>query len=65
MFNPSNLSPPRGYIGKINADGDGNINTRYTNRALVINGPGMSSIVGRSCAVHKLAGTTQNSAAWS
>ena len=59
VFNPSNLSPPRGYIGKATADSDGSINTSYPNRALVITGPGMSSIVGRSCAVHKLEGTTK------
>ena len=59
VFNPSNLSPPRGYIGKETADGDGNINKSYPNKALVITGPGMSSIVGRSCAVHKLKGTTK------
>ncbi len=59
VFNPSNLSPPRGYIGKATADGDGNINKSYPNKSLVITGPGMSSIVGRSCAVHKLLGTTK------
>ncbi len=65
VFNPSNLSPPRGYIGKTKADGNGNINTNFPNKSLVIVGPGMSSIVGRSCAVHKLKGTTKNSDAWS
>ncbi len=65
VFNPSNLSPPRGYIGKTTADGDGNVNTSFGNKALVISGPGMSSIVGRSCAIHKLDGTTKKSDAWS
>ena len=65
VFNPSNLSPPRGYIGKAKADSDGAINKSYPNKALVVTGPGMSSIVGRSCAVHKLKGTTKPSDAWS